>query len=234
MDPLAPDDVRLAVPLYTMREAAIYLGVPPRTFAHWVRGDVGSAGRPLITTVPLSGGSRSPSIPFVGLAEGVVIAAFRRVERLRMSYIRRALAILDADLGTANALASKRLYLHGGQILYDHAQELGGKKELTEIVTKNATFTEVVEGGLRLITYGTDEYARRVTLPATPKPVVEADPYRGSGKPITLRGAVRVVDIVDRFRGGETPSFIAKDFGIDENDVLEVIRAFYSPFEEAA
>jgi uncharacterized protein (DUF433 family) len=235
MGPASTDDVRFVVPLYTMREAAIYLGMPPRTFAHWVRGDTATKkGRPLITTVPPQGGSRSPTIPFLGLAEGAVVAAFRRVHRLKMPYLRRVLEVLDSDLGVQNALASKRLYLHGGHVLWDHAKELGGPKILTEMVTKNYAFTNVVEGGLKLITYGPDEYARSVTLPATPEPLVEADPYRASGKPITLRGAVRVVDIVDRFRAGESPSFIAKDFGIQENDVLEVIRAFYSPFEEAA
>jgi uncharacterized protein (DUF433 family) len=228
------DDLRFSEPLYTMREAAIYLGMPPRTFAHWVRGDTGARARSLITTVTSQGGSRSPTLPFVGLAEGAVVAAFRRVEKLPMSYIRRILEVLDAQLGIANALASKRLYLHGGQVLWDHAKELGGKKALTELVTKNLVFNEVVEGGLKLITYGADQYARKVTLPATPEPLVEADPYRASGKPVTLRGGIRVVDIVDRFAGRESPAFIAKDFGIDEGDVLEVIRAFYSPFEEAA
>jgi uncharacterized protein (DUF433 family) len=232
---LVSTDVRFTVPLYTMREAAIYLGMPPRTFQHWVRGDTaGTQGRRLVTTVPADGGSRSATIPFVGLAEGAVIAAFRRVEKLSMRYVRRVLEVLDAELGIGNALASKRLYLHGGQVLWDHAQEVGGKKVLTEIITKNLAFTEVVEGGLKLITYGPDEYAKKIKLPATPEPVVEADPYRASGKPITIRGGVRVIDIVDRFRGRESPSFIAKDFGVLEGDVLEVIRAFYSPFEEAA
>lgn len=218
------DPVRFAVPLYTMREAARYLGLPARTFHYWVRGP-GSKG--LITTVPTETGARGPTIPFVGLAEGAVVAAFRRVEKLSLSYIRDLLQVLDETLGIDNALASKRLYLHGGQALWDRQKELGGQKVLEEVLTKNQTFTDVVDGGLRLITYAKDEYARKVTLPTTPKPLVEVDPYRASGKPITLRGGRRVVDIVDRFSGGEDPRFISEDFGLPEGDVLEVLRAFY-------
>ena len=222
--------MRFRVPLYTIREAALYLGIPPRTFAHWVRGN-GHKG--LVSTVKGTT-LRSATIPFVGLAEGAVIAAFRRVDKLPLKYIRRVLEVLNAELGIDNALASRRLYRHGGQILFDHSSEVGGTKVLAEIVTKNLAFNEVVQGGLKLITYAPDDYAERVTLPATPKPLVVADPYRASGKPITLQGGIRVVDIIDRFRGRESPTFIAKDFGIEEGDVLDIVRAFYCRFEEAA
>jgi uncharacterized protein (DUF433 family) len=151
-----------------------------------------------------------------------------------MAYIRDVLAVLDSQLGVEEALASNRLYLHGGQVLHDHAKDLGGPKQLAELLTDNMVFNAVVEGGLKLITYGPDDYAKRVKLPATPRPIVEADPYRGSGKPITIREGVRVMDIVDRFRGRESPAFIAEDFGVAEDDVLDILRAFYSAFEEAA
>jgi hypothetical protein len=37
-----------------------------------------------------------------------------------------------------------------------------------------------------------------------------------------------VVDLVDRFRGGESLELISSDFGVPVKDVLEVVRAFYS------
>lgn len=223
----APDDVRFSVPLYTVREAAIYLGMPPRTFAHWVKGN----GKPgLINTVEAEG---LRTLPFVGLAKGAVVAAFRRVEHLPMRYVRDVLEVLDSELGIENALASNRLYLHGGHVLYDHAKDVGGTKVLAEILTKNYAFNAVVEGGLKLIKYAPDTYAERVRLPATPRPVVEVDPYRGSGKPITLKGGIRAIDIMDRFRGGETPGFIAESFGVPEDDVLDILRGLYSAWEEA-
>jgi uncharacterized protein (DUF433 family) len=229
----APDDMRFTEPLYTMREAGIYLGMPPRTFQRWAaRGDSGK-GKSLITTIP-GGGSKSISVPFIGLAQGAVIAAFRRIEKLPMNYVRDLLLVLDEELGIENALASNRLYIHGGQVLFDHAKELGGEKQLAEVLTKNMAFNPVVKGGLRLIRYGTDEYANRVRLPAIPSSVVEVDPYRGSGKPITVHGGIRAIDIMDRFRGGESPGRIAESFEIPEEDVLDILRGLYSAWEEAA
>jgi hypothetical protein len=42
------------------------------------------------------------------------------------------------------------------------------------------------------------------------------------------------VDIIDRFRGGEAPEFIGRDFGVPSEDVIELIRAFYTPQPGAA
>src|SRR3990172_9416974 len=74
------DDIGFDVPLYTVTEAARFLGVPPTTFANWARGyTVGPPGRkavigqPIVTAVPAS--RNYPAVPFVGLAEGLVVAA---------------------------------------------------------------------------------------------------------------------------------------------------------------
>jgi uncharacterized protein (DUF433 family) len=222
----APDDLRFTEPLYTMREAAIYLGLPPSTFGRWVKGN----GHPGLVASVGGIGPKSATIPFAGLAQGAVVAAFRRVEHLKLKYIRAVLEVLDSELGIEHALASNRLYAHGGQLLYDHAGDVGGTKVLAEILTKNFAFNEVVEGGLKLISYGADTYAERIRLPAAE--VVEADPYRGSGKPITLRGGIRAIDIMDRFRGGEEPGYIAESFRIPPEDVIDIIRGLYSAWEK--
>jgi uncharacterized protein (DUF433 family) len=95
-------------------------------------------------------------------------------------------------------------------------------------------FTPVVEEHLERITYGDDGWASRLILPSTPMPLVAVDPARASGQPLTIRGGARVVDVIDRFRGGESPDFIGSDFGVPAEDVIELIRAFYSPKPEAA
>src|SRR5207253_1477131 len=98
-------------PLYTVAEAARFLGVPPSTFGTWAQGyrrrfagrrDV--VARPILSSV--KAGHDEPSVPFVGLAEGMVIAAFRKAG-VSMQHIRKAVSILEREIGLDHALASK-------------------------------------------------------------------------------------------------------------------------------
>jgi len=112
--------------LYKVAEAARYLNVPASTLATWAKGyRRRSAGRPdltgarVLTTVRAHG--RGPVIPFVGLAEGLVLTAMRSAGG-PLQRIRPALTRLDEELGLQHALASGRLYTDGGEVLYDYAE----------------------------------------------------------------------------------------------------------------
>ncbi len=77
---IARDLYRL--PLYTPPQAARIVAVPPATLRNWVRGCSYKTlhgvveAFPLITTTRVAS-SRAPSLPFLGLAEAYVLAAFR-------------------------------------------------------------------------------------------------------------------------------------------------------------
>jgi uncharacterized protein (DUF433 family) len=119
-------------------------------------------------------------------------------------------------------------------LLVDYSKHDDETRRLFELVSRNTVFTPVVEGHLERITYGEDGWASRLVLPSTPAPLFSVDPTRAAGQPLTIRGGARVADIIDRFRGGESPDFIASDFGVPAEDVIELIRAFYSPQPEGA
>jgi uncharacterized protein (DUF433 family) len=36
-----------------------------------------------------------------------------------------------------------------------------------------------------------------------------------------------MIDLIRRFGAGETPGALAEDYGVPENDVLEILRVFY-------
>lgn len=59
-------------------------------------------------------------MPFVGLAEGVVLAAIRR-QGVLLRRIRPSIDALRAELGIEHALASRKLYTDGAELLYDYA-----------------------------------------------------------------------------------------------------------------
>jgi len=215
-------DVRLTEPLYTVREAAMYLKVSPNTLEYWARGRNGTP--PLLHAVP-AGGRHRPELPFVALAEGLVVAAFRRAGA-SMQYVRKAVDAIRRDIGFEYALASRKLHLHGAQILWDHATDPAAKRELAEVVTKNRVFDPVVVGYLELMTYAEDDLASSLVLPLTQRPTLKTDPRIAFGQPVFIRGGGRMEDVLDRFSAGEDPGDLAEDFGVPVEDVYELLRAF--------
>ncbi len=224
------DDRRFGLPLYTVAEAARFLDVPTSTFATWSKGYVrrpprrrSVTGAPIVTSVEAEHGY--PSIPFVGLAEAMVLAAFRR-GGVSLQHIRRAVTIIEREIGLEHALASRRLYTDGAVILYDYAeakqeQELKG---LTEVVSRQRVFAPAVEEYLKRIEYGSDGWATRLVSPATSRRVVVADPRRSFGQPIFIHGGVRVEDVLDRWRAGDSLVEAAEDFGVPPEDVEDILR----------
>jgi len=221
-------DRRFTVPLYTAAEAARFLGVPSSTFSTWAKGYIRRpsgraevAGVPILTSVP---GERGfPTVPFVGLAEGIVLAAFRKAG-VSLQHIRRAVTVLEREIGVDHALASRRLYTDGAVILFDYA-ESEHDDELTVVVTQQRVFSPIVEEYLQRIEHGRDGWAVRVASPVTARPIILVDPRRAFGQPIFVHGAAPVDSIVGRVKAGDPIAEVAEDFGVPEADVRDYLHA---------
>ncbi len=59
-------------------------------------------------------------MPFIGFAEAYVLSVFRRAG-VPMQRIRPAVEVLSSGIGVDHALASRRLYTDGAEVLYDYA-----------------------------------------------------------------------------------------------------------------
>lgn len=89
--------------------------LPPRDAASCPPDRSEVEGAPIITYIqPERPGA--PVIPFVGLAESLVLAAIRR-SGVPMQRVRPALEALSEGLGLDHALASKKLYSDGAELL---------------------------------------------------------------------------------------------------------------------
>ncbi len=215
---LAKTDPRVAVPLYTVSEAARILRVRVSTLHNWAHP---AAGDPLITTVPSTG--YRPTIPFVGLAEAFVIVAAKdagvRDHRIRPSVegIKRKAG------GLEHALASKLVWTDGTEIFLDHLEEDG---DLDVPRTEQRAFRATVESRLKLIQYDpADQYARSIRLPQY-KSEVRLDPCIAGGAPLLRAGVgIRVKDIRDRVGAGDSKPNVARDFGIPLGAVEELVKA---------
>jgi uncharacterized protein (DUF433 family) len=225
------ENLRFNEPLYTIAEASRFLGVHPSTFATWAKGYVRRPpGRPVVTgeaiVTSVDAQRNYPSVPFIGLAEGMVLAAFRR-GGVSLQHIRKAVSILDREIGIDHALASRRVYTDGAVILFDYADaehdvELAG---LTEVVSRQRVFAPVVREYLRRIEYAKDGWAAQLASPTTRGRVVVVDPRRAFGQPIFVHGAAPVESVVSRWKAGEPLAEVARDFGVPAADVEEYLRA---------
>lgn len=233
---LSTDDLRIAVPLYTVAQAARALGVPAATFGTWARGyerhppgRPSYSGDPIVTAFP-SRGSLYPSVPFIGLVEGMVLAAIRR-SGVPLQRIRPALDALSKEIGVTHALASKRLYTDGAEVLFDFAEHdkdervSNALKDLVVIRSGQRVFTDIVSEYLTRISYDPkDTFARMIRLPEYQRAEVLVDPDRSFGQPIFASGGVRVADVMDRFWAGEDLDEVAEDFGVPRSDIEDVVR----------
>ncbi len=229
--PLAKDDPRLTVALYSYAEVAQYTRVPYNTFRNWARGydyptRHGSGHSGSLVRV-LSSTARQPKVPFVGLAGALVIAAFRQ-KKIRMVKIREGLNAIEKVVGVDYALANELVYTAGAEILLAYAKKHRDDeiRALIDPASGQVSFVEPVRQYLELITYGDDQWAERLYLPGFKNTKVVVDMHRGFGQPILEKHRLRVVDIADRFWYGEDdPAAIAADLEIDEREVLDVIHA---------
>jgi len=226
---------RFTTPLYTVTEAARYLDVPASTLATWTHGYRRNApgrpevvGAPILTAVPRAAG-RGPVIPFVGLAEGLVLTAMRG-SRVPLQRIRPALTRLDRELGLAHALASHKLYTDGAEVLFDYAEHgddpaaAKAARELVVVRNGQTVFNEIVSGYLRRLDFGQDGYARLIHLPAYESAHVIVDPARGFGQPIFARGGARLEDALSLFRAGEPLEAVAEEYGIPPVQLEDAVR----------
>ncbi|WP_239395257.1 hypothetical protein [Frankia sp. CiP3] len=231
----AGEDIRLTVPLYSLAEAARCLALRPTTFGRWARGYtwVAQGGRqvhrsPVVTALPapFRGG---PSVPFIGLAEGLVLAAFRQAH-VPLQQIRPALEFLRDEVGLDHALASRRLYLVGAELLWDYAQHddadpraVRGVRELVAIRSGQRVFAEVVDRYLRLITYADDDLAEHIQLPGYETAIVAADTRMNFGQPYFVHGGVPLDSVLSRHRAGEPLEDLADDYGIPLDEIADAV-----------
>jgi uncharacterized protein (DUF433 family) len=226
---------RFATLLYGIGEAARYLAVPSSTLTTWAYGyqrhrpggGIAAASPVITATRPVR--RHDPAMPFIGLAEGYALAAFRHAG-VPMQRIRPAIDALDRELGLSHALASQRLYTDGAEVLYDYAQHVGDTPEglvardLVVVRNNQRVFTEAVEQYLSRVDFSSDGYARLIRLPQYRVAEVTVDPDHAFGRPRFAHGGAPLDDVIDLFRAGEPVDAVADEFGLTREEVEDAIR----------
>jgi uncharacterized protein (DUF433 family) len=205
------------------------------TFRRWVKGYHQEFrdrppvdGEALISDLPptVRGG---PSIPFVGLAEGMFLAALRKAG-VPLQQIRPALELVRTKIGVEHALASRRLYAVGPQLLWEVSEEAEvdddarhGARDLIVLKNDQYVFRQVIDQYLQQITYD-ETYAQRILLPGYEVAELACDPRTNVGKPYFTLTGTPLYAVQGLLEAGETIADVADDFNLPTDQVTEVAQ----------
>ena len=236
---ITKDAERFERPLYTVAEAARFVGMAPSTLDTWARGyerrrNTSAVIRkePVITALEQRPGDRR-SIPFIGLVEAAVVQAFRQTG-LPMQRIRRALEVLTEQGELEHALASRQIYSDGAEILYDYALSSDDKqlRLLTVVHSGQRAFHEVIKQYLERITFQ-DTWASKLILPVTKRHLLQVSASVQAGEPQLLHGGAPLSAVRSRLVAGELAKSVARDYGVPCDEIVEAIHAIW-PTQQAA
>lgn len=217
IEQLERDDPRLALPMFTLPEAANYLDVSYYKMRTWTQGT--RKHKPLVTSV-VDGGVRG--IPFIGFAEAFIIAAAIR-HKVPSRRIRPSVEAIREQHGLDHALASKLIYTDHSELLTKHD---GAENDQMWVPRTNQwQFTLAVKEQLELITFAGDGYASKLRLTRYDGVDVTVDPTVGFGLPIIEESGARVRDVLDRLKGGEATHNVAHDFALTVETVETIAHS---------
>ena len=226
-------DQRFDRRLYTVASAARYVGMPPTTLDTWARGyKRRPPGRPVVKQGPVitslgTVDADQRTIPFIGLVEAAVVQAFRQTG-LPLQRIRRALEVLVKQGELEYALASKKLFSDGANVLYDYAASENDLqlRLLTVVSSGQRVFHEVIQQYLTRITFG-DNWATELILPVTVRPLLRVIPDVAGGDPVFMKGGAPLSAVRSRIAGGEPLESVAADYDVPIDDIAESLHAIW-------
>jgi uncharacterized protein (DUF433 family) len=168
-------------------------------------------------------------VPFVGLAEANIVAAFTGAG-LPMQHIRPAVLWLQKHIGLDQALASQRLQTDGAEVLWDFGRQSqdpadqGTVDGLVVVRSGQQVFRPVVRDYLRRVTYE-NGWTRTIQLPQYGDIGVVVDPWLNGGQPTVAERGIRVTDIVNRLNAREPAQDVAYDYDLTVREVEALRRA---------
>jgi uncharacterized protein (DUF433 family) len=212
------DGRRFAVPLMTVHEAGVHLGIPPSTVGQWVKPRTERAA--VMHSVPAQT-SRGPKLPFIAIAEAQVLRELRGIG-LSMQHLRESVYHLRELTGEEYVLASRDIAASGSDLLFN-AVTLGAP-DWVRARDGQGAIQPVINDLLRYVRYAEDGFAERLTLRPYGSAEVILDPRFGFGQPVLERNKVRVETLADLFYAGETIETIADEYDLTTEEVEAVVR----------
>jgi uncharacterized protein (DUF433 family) len=206
------------VPAYRIQDAARIARLSPSTLRLWGTGE-GGRGSLFVpaSTAPLL-------LSFSNLIEAFVLASMRRVHRLPMQRVRKAVRYVGKELGYDRPLVHARFKTDGVGLFVHHAGRL-----LDVSAKGQALLREVLDTSLSRIDWERDLAVRLYPsvrdgdLAGQPKSIM-VDPRLGFGQPVIAGTGIGTRIVAERYRAGEATRTLAEDYGVGVDQIEDAIR----------
>jgi uncharacterized protein (DUF433 family) len=203
---------------YALPRAAGIIRLSPSTLRLWAVGD--HDHKPLFKPA-----SRSPlALSFSNLIEAFVLASMRRVHGVSMQRVRKALRFVGDELDYPRPLIHATFRTDGVNLFVQHAGRL-----LDVSADGQAVLREVLDASLARIDWEGDLAARlypwvRGTAGGPQPKTIVVDPRLGFGQPVIAGTGIGARVVSERYRAGESIRALAKDYGVEIEQIEDAIR----------
>lgn len=206
------------LPAYRVRDAARIARMSPSTLRLWAVGEDGRGSLFVpASTAPLL-------LSFSNLIEAFVLSSMRRVHRVSMQRVRKAVRYVGRELGYERPLVHARFRTDGVSLFVQHAGRL-----LDVSAKGQALLREVLDTSLSRIDWERDLAVRLYPsvrdgeLAGQPKTIV-VDPRLGFGQPVIAGTGIGTRIVAERYRAGEPSRQLAEDYGVEVDRIEDAIR----------
>jgi uncharacterized protein (DUF433 family) len=210
------------LPIYTPRDAAVFLGIKPSTLNDWLYGHEYSDNRPTFKPLITPADQANKLLSFFNLVEAHVLAACRFKHRVKVEAIRNALDRLEAKYPSAHPLISQDFFTNGKDLF---RKTIAENENLS--TPEQLNFKSIMDRFLVHIDRDISGSAFRVWPIIKHQPddhVISIIHGVASSQPVIDTRAVPVFVVYGRYLAGEKPASIAKDFQVTEKKVRRAIR----------
>lgn len=216
----------IAVPAYSIAEAAHLLHVAPATLRSWVLGRryPTRAGMLQSRAVIETADKERQLLSFRNLVELHVLSAIRRVHGVKLDAVRNAVRFLQQEFGSRHPLADDEMQTDGKDLFVDRYGQVVNVSAHGQIAMKDilGRYLQRIErdargGPIRLYPFTTTrEDIDRKTIVIDPRVQFGRPCIRGTGTPTAV--------IAERYTAGDSIKALAADYDRSIDDIEEAVR----------
>jgi uncharacterized protein (DUF433 family) len=167
-------------------------------------------------------------LSFTNLVEAHVLYGMRRVHKITMTRVRKAMVELRRDFESQHPLAEVDLYTEGKDIITHYGSYVnmsaGKQTEMAEVIGIYIKRIERDETAIaRFYPFSGEPVIAGPGITEQPK-VVSVDPFVSFGRPVVAGTNVRTEILSERWLGGDTIETLANDYRLDESIVEAALK----------